>query len=446
MEVESVNENDDTCSTDRYDLVNVECESVEFVENDDSANVSLENSDDEEMVQEIYDVDTENNETSCYHVNENKNDEDKILSSNSDSDKISDIDFDEKNNMRDSDKCPDDETVLLSNEGISLAPGENNVPRSTLLDKNAESCTFMKIYAGTLQSIPDHLTHQKVLQSEIARSDRRCCDPYRFFHAAGILRIEKMSQKICICLKRSRTNPLLHLPTTFNRVITASQLLNDAFVSNLTSKDCAYKMFKHDRGSPAYFAQKKRDLFAMIRQLGPPSIFLTLSSAETRWLELLVILKKTVDNEIITESEANELTSHERRRLLRSDPVTAARYFRYKLKCIFKLLKKSKHCIFGKYYVKDFYIRTEFQFRGSPHVHIILWLNDSPIFKENEDSRKKCEEFIDELITCAKIDESEFPNIAYQMHHHSRTCKRKKKGRSYCRFNIPWFPMDELKF
>ena len=174
-----------------YDLVNVECESVELVENDDSANVSLENSDDKEMVQETYDSDTENNETSRSHVNEN--DEDKILSSNSDSDEIRDIDFDEKNNMRDSDKCPDEETVLLSKEGISLAPGENNVPRSTLLDKNAESCTFIKIYAGTLRSIPNDLTHQKVLQSKIARSDRRCCDPYRLFHAAGMLQIEKMS-------------------------------------------------------------------------------------------------------------------------------------------------------------------------------------------------------------------------------------------------------------
>ena len=167
-----------------------------------------------------------------------------------------------------------------------------------MYDSHAESCTFIKIYAGTLRQIPKHLPHQKVLQSEILRSDRRCCDPYRLFHAAGMLRIEKMSQKLFICLRRSRNNPLLHLPTTFSRVLTASQLLNEKFVSNLTLKDCAYKIFEHDRGSPAYFAYRKRDLFAMIRQLGPASIFLTLSSAETKWLELLVILKQTVDGQI----------------------------------------------------------------------------------------------------------------------------------------------------
>ena len=245
-------------------------------------------------------------------------------------------------------------------------------------------------------------------------------------------------------MKRSWNNPLLHLQTTAGHVLTASQLLSDTFVNNLTLKDCAYKIFEHDRASPAYFALKKRQLSSMIRQLGPPSIFLTLSGAETKWLELLVNLKKTVDNETITEDDAQQFTSHERRRLLRSDPVTSARYFRHKLRCIFKLLKRSKHCLFGEHYVKDFYIRTEFQFRGSPHAHIILWLNNSPIYKENDDeSRKQCEEFIDQLITCEKIDESDFSKIAYQVHHHSKSCKRKKNGQSYCRFNIPWFPMDK---
>jgi len=232
------------CDSDDYSIVDVECESV---------------------------IDTSNN-------SDDENNE--ILSSGIDVNKSDDEEFIEiKDNA---DKCPDDETVLLSNEGISFAPGENNIPRSILYDSHAESCTFIKIYAGTLRQMPKHLTHQKVLQSEILRSDRRCSDPYRLFHAAGMLRIEKMSQRLFICLRRSRNNPLLHLPTTFSRVLTASQLLNESFVNNLTLKDCAYKIFEHDRGSPAYLAYRKRDLFAMIRQLGPAHIFLTLSSAETK--------------------------------------------------------------------------------------------------------------------------------------------------------------------
>jgi len=73
-------------------------------------------------------------------------------------------------------------------------------------------------------------------------------------------------------------------------------------------------------------------------------------------------------------------------------------------------------------------------------------LNNTPIYNKNDnESERKCEEFIGQFITCEKIDECEFPKIAYQVHHHSKTCKRKKNGQSYCCFNIPWFPMDKTK-
>jgi hypothetical protein len=108
----------------------------------------------------------------------------------------------------------------------------------------------------------------------------------------------------------------------------------------------------------------------MIRQIGPPHVFLTLSSAEFRWPELLANLKKTVDNEDICISNINTetLPKKERRRLLSSDPVTAARYFDHKLRCMLKLLKE-KDTILSDVHVVDSYVRIEFQFRGSPHAH-----------------------------------------------------------------------------
>ena len=39
-----------------------------------------------------------------------------------------------------------------------------------------------------------------------------------------------------------------------------------------------------------YFEKTKKDLFAMIRQLGPASLFCSFSSAETQWIHLLGIL------------------------------------------------------------------------------------------------------------------------------------------------------------
>ena len=60
----------------------------------------------------------------------------------------------------------------------------------------------------------------------------------------------------------------------------------------------------------------------------------------------------------------------------------------------------------------------------------------------NANSRKACEEFIDKVITCEKLVDSEFPAIQYQIHKHTRTCKRKTNEGTVCRFHIPWFPMD----
>lgn len=220
--------------------------------------------------------------------------------------------------------------------------------------------------------------------------------------------------------------------------------INDGFINNLTLKDYAYKVFQHDRGSPAFFEQKKKEVFAMIRQIGPPNVFLTLPSAETRWPDLLALLKSTVDNEIVSVEDIQNLPYPKRARLLSSDPVTVARYFDHKLRCMLKLLKQTQKCILGNHYITDFYIRIEFQFRGSPHAHILLWLNDAPMYNPiNETSRKQCIQFIDELITCEKKSEVDLSAVQYQVHKHSKTCKRKTTKGTTCRFHIPWFPMKE---
>ena len=53
-----------------------------------------------------------------------------------------------------------------------------------------------------------------------------------------------------------------------------------------------------------YFEKAKRDLFAMIRQLGPATLFCSFLSAETQWIQfLLKILGKLLDNKDYCDSE-----------------------------------------------------------------------------------------------------------------------------------------------
>jgi len=52
----------------------------------------------------------------------------------------------------------------------------------------------------------------------------------------------------------------------------------------------------------------------MIRQFGLPTFFITLSAAESKWNELLVILSLLLDIRDITEEEAAALSSAEKAR------------------------------------------------------------------------------------------------------------------------------------
>ena len=62
----------------------------------------------------------------------------------------------------------------------------------------------------------------------------------------------------------------------------------------------------------------------MIRQLGPATLFCSFSSAETKWIQLLRILGKLVDDKEYSDSELENLNWEEYSRLIQSDPVTYA--------------------------------------------------------------------------------------------------------------------------
>ena len=96
----------------------------------------------------------------------------------------------------------------------------------------------------------------------------------------------------------------------------------------------------------------------MIRQLGCPTFFLTISAAETKWPELLLILKEILADDELTTDAVLELQWNERAELIRRDPVTRARYFDHRSKELFKVLR-SEVSTFGK--LTDFYMRIEFQ-------------------------------------------------------------------------------------
>lgn len=74
----------------------------------------------------------------------------------------------------------------------------------------------------------------------------------------------------------------------------------------------------------------------MIRQFGVPTFFITLSGAETKWPELIMSLKKIIDNEQITFNEAENFPYLEKLRLIHADPFLCATYFDLRVKELIK--------------------------------------------------------------------------------------------------------------
>jgi hypothetical protein len=84
--------------------------------------------------------------------------------------------------------------------------------------------------------------------------------------------------------------------------------------------------------------------------------------------------------------------------LIQSDPVTCARHFDYQFNTFLKKILITNIAPLGK--IKDWSYRVEYQQRGSPHIHMMIWLEAAPVFGADKDD--DVTSFIDQIITCQK--------------------------------------------
>jgi len=87
-----------------------------------------------------------------------------------------------------------------------------------------------------------------------------------------------------------------------------------------------------------------------------------------------------------------------------------------------------------------YFKRNEFQQRGSPRAHILLWFDKDPKEVVGEDMPGTIQR-IDALIS---VDPEKLQCVKNQMHKHTFTCyKRAKDENKKCRFGAPFWPMRE---
>ena len=229
-------------------------------------------------------------------------------------------------------------------------------------------------------------------------------------------KLKKLQMKIIL----GKFQVTLRKHKTKGKTLTAGDLKKEGALDRLVHRDEGYRFLRALRGSPPYFEKAKKDLFAMNRQLGSATFFCTFSAAETKWNHLLRMLGELIDKKSYSNDELNAMTWEEKSRLIQNDPVTCARHFDFQVQQFILKFLLSDCAPLGK--IEDLSYRVEFQQRGSPHIHMLIWIEGAPKFGKNSDE-DICR-FIDNTISRSKptddcvLDEL----VSRQVHNHSFTC------------------------
>ena len=261
--------------------------------------------------------------------------------------------------------------------------------------------------------------------------DRFARDTNYLFFAQFVSEIHLAISSMTIQLRKGK--PF----TRDGRKITSGMLQDKREVERLVRNKDAVRFMQPLRGTPTYWEKTTRDLFAMIRQLGSPTFFCAFSAAEMCWPEVIEAIKCQQGEEV----DFDELDWSTKCDILRSNPVTTMRMFDKRVEALYRDLILSPAQPLGK--VVDYFYRVEFQHRGSPHIHCLLWVEGAPIFEEDDD-RTICD-FVNKYISAQLPDPVTQPDLyqkvtEVQMHskNHTRTCFR--SASSGCRFGFPQPP------
>ena len=237
--------------------------------------------------------------------------------------------------------------------------------------------------------------------------------PYIFWKAKH-LQIQQIANKVTLAL-HSVVGPK-------KRKVTAHSLCDKNLQEEICHLDEGYAIFCTIQNTPPYFEAKKKEVLSMVCQLGIPTIFFSMSSADTSWVPLLKCIGLLVDKEVYSdECITNEMSFDNKCQLVAAYPAVCSTYFNNHVARYIKLILMSPHSPFGQ--LVDYVYRAEFQKRGSPHIHGLFWICNAPQYGKN--TKAEICPYIDKCIPCTlDVSESEKPYVKLQIHKHSKTYKK----------------------
>lgn len=275
-----------------------------------------------------------------------------------------------------------------------IAPGEGKSPLDPFLDTRCEALAFPHLFpTGKSTFFEDDngnsrnvaLTAKKYFIQRIINTDSRFASsiPY-LFYALNVCEKQQVRNSLNIALRKARRID-----------ISVGELRNPARIHEIFVKDQAFQFLQQVRGSPSYWQRAQYELLAMVRAKGVFTWFLTLSCADLQWPETIQAIVLQHGHKF-SEEDIENMSYEEKCKWFRQNPVMAARQFDHRLQSFFRDVIQSTAAPLGK--VTHFYQRTEFQLRGSPHCHAVLWVENAPDLKTS--SEDEICNWIDSYITC----------------------------------------------
>ena len=312
---------------------------------------------------------------------------------------------------------------------FSVAPGEGQKPIAILTDEHFEEMCNPSKYPfgnfGLMANREKKLSVRKYFNQRLLDADGRFAKDVEYLLTAQYgVESKQVVDDASIMLRQSQGRLYR------GQALTAGAIKNVEVLHQMIRKDDAYRFLKNVRGSPAYFQRVMYDVLGMIRQLGLPTWFLTLSAADMQWPDVIQTIARQYGT-TFTDEQVAAMSFDEKSKWLRQNPVTAARHFQYRLNTFFQVFLKSKANPLGE--LVDYAIRIEFQARGSPHAHTILWIKGAPKLGVNSD-QEVCD-FIEHYVHCNIPQDDGLAQLVskVQKHKHSATCRRN----GHCRFHYP---------
>ena len=246
-----------------------------------------------------------------------------------------------------------------------------------------------------------------------------------------------------------------------------------------------------------YYEDVKKRVLATVRQNGAPSLFCTFSCAEHSWNELVQNIYQTVYKKSITIDEIKQKPAAWSNRLVNQNVTQSTLHFSKRTDKLMSLLKSEN--IFKhenqEFKATSFFYRVEYQARGAPHLHMLIWLEDQDgnkppaMWERGKEAAETLQEKIAAFgssamcgsakdmncdnhstfdINCDKCVELKELVEKFQTHSHKPTCRKKGKvlrissnegyGRHdktmegeellvpVCRLRHPKFPCNSTEF